>query len=545
MLVQGNDIGTDSADDNLGNLAGIVINGVSSNTIGGTAAAAANLIGFNNTGISITGTPSSIGGSTANNNIVWGNFIGTDAANDDLGNKTGIVLLDASDNSIGGTLSGSLTGTTIGAWFSADFSVTERNGLVVDSSTVSGVGNIIGFNTSAGVSISSGGLAMPGNLVIANLIGASGAMASIGNATGVVLTNTGNNSIGESLASLGLEYQNTLGGVLTGSVSALGSTIPLTFPSVSSATLGGTVSAGGGVGNVIVGNSGDGVSVSGSINGANNVEGNLISRNGINGVHLVGNLGGGSSLLQLIENYIGTDPTGTTIYQSVTNQSFGNGFSGVLIEATSSAASTVTASHHLRKRHLGQRLERYHRRAPRGFTSKMPATANVAIEDNFIGTDMSGANVGTSSFDNPLPFGNVLDGIQLDDVSGVTIGAAGVGSGAVSLVLSASLGNLISGNLGRGIEITNGATDNLIGGNLIGVVLASNASGQPTLAAKDSANAASANNSGNESGNLSDGIFLLSSSNNTITGNVISANRGYGIHASDDLEQPRPDVDRI
>ena len=37
---------------------------------------------------------------------------------------------------------------------------------------------------------------------------------------------------------------------------------------------------------------------------------------------------------------------------------------------------------------------------------------------------------------------------------------------------------------------------------------------------------------GNASGNLSDGIFLLDASGNIIQGNVISANRGYGIHAT-------------
>ena len=71
VLVMGNDIGTDSARDHLGNtLAGIVVNGESSDTIGGTGAAAANLIGFNTIGISITGTPNSTRstdtGSTAN-----------------------------------------------------------------------------------------------------------------------------------------------------------------------------------------------------------------------------------------------------------------------------------------------------------------------------------------------------------------------------------------------------------------------------------------------------------------------------------------------
>ena len=53
---------------------------------------------------------------------------------------------------------------------------------------------------------------MPGNLVIANLIGASeggNGIIDMGNATGVVLSDTGNNSIGQqSLASLGLTYKD-------------------------------------------------------------------------------------------------------------------------------------------------------------------------------------------------------------------------------------------------------------------------------------------------------------------------------------------------
>ena len=531
VLVMGNDIGTDSAGDNLGNTTGVFVNGVSSDTIGGTAAAAANIIGFNTTaGVSIIGVQSSTGESSANNNVVWGNFIGTDATSADLGNKTGILLSNASGNSIGATLSGPINGDdTIGAWFSAVFTVSAENGQRVANSTIAGVGNIIGFNTSAGISISATGSAMPGNTVIANLIGTNATLQSLANATGIVLDDTGDNSIGQSLASLGFAYSNTIGGVLAGSVSVVG-TIPFTFSTAQSATLGGTVSASGGVGNIILGNSGDGISISGTIDEFNTVEGNLISRNGTNGVHLVGNLGG-SSLLLISENYIGTGPTGATTYQSGTDESFGNGLSGVLLEATMTATTTVVAVTVSGNVISGNGLNGITVQTSPGYTGKTAATADVVIKDNYIGTDMAGANVGTGSDANSLPFGNVLDGIQLDDVSGVTIGAVTEEGGPVSLNLATSLGNLIAGNLGRGIEITNGASDNLVGGNLIGVVLASDASGHTILAAKDAANNASNNNRGNVTGNLSDGIFILDSTSNTIQGNVISANRGNGIHA--------------
>jgi hypothetical protein len=544
ILVVGNDIGTDSAGDNLGNTTGVFVNGVSSDTIGGTAAAAANIIGFNTiAGVSIIGVQSSTGESSANSNVVWGNFIGTDATSADLGNKTGILLSNASGNSIGATLSGPINGNdTIGAWFSAVFTVRAENGQPVANSTISGVGNIIGFNTSAGISISAAGSAMPGNTVIANLIGTNATLQSLANATGIVLDDTGDNSIGQSLASLGFAYSNTIGGVLTGSVSVVG-TIPFTFSTAGSATLGGTVSASGGVGNVILGNSGDGISISGTIDELNTVEGNLISRNGTNGVHLVGDLGGGSSLLQISENYIGTGPTGATTYQSGTDESFGNGLSGVLLEATMTATTTVVAVTVSGNVISGNGLNGITVQASPGYTGKTAATADVAIKDNYIGTDMAGANVGTGSNANSLPFGNVLDGIQLDDVSGVTIGAVTEEGGPVSLNLATSLGNLIAGNLGRGIEITNGASDNLVGGNLIGVVLASDASGHTILAAKDAANNASNHNTGNVTGNLSDGIFILDSTSNTIQGNVISANRGNGIHAVGESSSPATIID--
>src|SRR5208337_3414406 len=83
-LILGNFIGTDiTGATALGNVSnGISINEASNNTVGGTGNAA-NTIGFNSDdGIEITGS-----GATAN--VVLGNYIGTNASADNLGNGNG------------------------------------------------------------------------------------------------------------------------------------------------------------------------------------------------------------------------------------------------------------------------------------------------------------------------------------------------------------------------------------------------------------------------------------------------------------------------
>ena len=90
-LILSNFIGTDSAGDNLGNSVGVVIGADTSNTIGGQRQAG-NTIGFNTSaGISIP----------AADNLIVGNFIGTDSSHRALGNTLG-VSVGGSDNTIGG-----------------------------------------------------------------------------------------------------------------------------------------------------------------------------------------------------------------------------------------------------------------------------------------------------------------------------------------------------------------------------------------------------------------------------------------------------------
>ncbi|MFB2968826.1 DUF4347 domain-containing protein, partial [Aerosakkonema sp. BLCC-F183] len=147
--VQGNYIGTDiNGNVDLGNtFSGIIIYSLN-NTIGGTTAAARNIISGNNSGgISITG-------STATGNQVLGNYIGTKAdGTSSLGNSShGIAIFsNAANNAIGSTTAGA--GNTI-AFSSAD-------GVSIQTSAGTGnaiLGNSIFSNTGLGIDLGNDGV---------------------------------------------------------------------------------------------------------------------------------------------------------------------------------------------------------------------------------------------------------------------------------------------------------------------------------------------------------------------------------------------------
>jgi CSLREA domain-containing protein len=143
--------------------------------------------------------------------------------------------------------------------------------------------------------------------------------------------------------------------------------------------------------------------------------------------------------------------------------------------------------------------------------------SNVIIEGNFIGTDAGGTN----------DQGNTQDGIRI----------SGANNNRVGGTLPAAR-NLISGNNSDGIEITdNGATGNLVQGNLIGTT----ASGSSGLANSSDGiqifNSASNNTIGGTAagaGNViafngADGVFVSSGTGNRIQRNSIFSNGGLGI----------------
>ena len=124
--------------------------------------------------------------------------------------------------------------------------------------------------------------------------------------------------------------------------------------------------------------------------------------------------------------------------------------------------------------------------------------AAIRVRGNFIGTDKDGLE----------DLGNGDDGVELDNADGHTIGGD---------VLASR--NVISGNGGNGIRLTDNADNNTIQGNYIGL-------------GRDGSTAL---------GNDGDGVFIASgSSGNTIGGaadslrNVISSNAGDGIDIRDD-----------
>ena len=103
-LVQGNYIGTDTngrlAIPNAGD--GVTVNGAPANTIGGASGGAGNLLSGNSQGgVSLKGVG-------AANNLVQGNYIGTDASGRlALGNLfSGVTIFGANNNLVGGTTSG-------------------------------------------------------------------------------------------------------------------------------------------------------------------------------------------------------------------------------------------------------------------------------------------------------------------------------------------------------------------------------------------------------------------------------------------------------
>jgi len=131
-LLDGNLIGSDNTGKNdLGNKnEGVLIEGAYNNTIGGTTAAALNLISANHWGVRLDGK-------SAKDNLVEGNLIGTDITGKaPLGNEVNGVIV--SNNAISNTIGG----------------------------TVSGAGNTIAFNVLAGVSVQSG----TGDSILSNSI---------------------------------------------------------------------------------------------------------------------------------------------------------------------------------------------------------------------------------------------------------------------------------------------------------------------------------------------------------------------------------------
>ena len=197
-LVEGNFIGIDEAGsaDRGNSDEGVLIEGAFENTLGGTTAAARNVISANLWGIDLNG-------STATGNTVLGNYVGTDATGTlPLGNEIdGIIIEGAPGNTVGGTtaaasnlisanssgiqldgpaatdnlVAGNLIGTDVTGTLPLG---NEVNGVIFTDNasnntvggTADGQGNTIAFNVAAGVIVESG----IGDSILSNSIYSNG-----------------------------------------------------------------------------------------------------------------------------------------------------------------------------------------------------------------------------------------------------------------------------------------------------------------------------------------------------------------------------------
>lgn len=342
ITIKGNYIGTLTGSDDKGNGTGILVDNGSSNvTIGGTTEAERNIISGNDSiGISVWTGVSTI--------VIQGNYVGLNAAGTAaLSNGTGISAVSTA--TIGGT--------------------------------AAGAGNVISGNTSNGISLSTAqGSTVQGNYIGLNAAGTT----AIANAGHGISIESSNHTIGGLTASArNVISGNTLSGINIngGFGGASGNTVEMNYIGTNAAgtaaiangnmgiyVVGGAQSNNIGVasyGNVVSGNTMDGIRIETSTSTGNSVQGNIVGLgadgstamgNGANGIQVSANntqvgtinnnnarniissnasygiLFSVASNNTIVNNYIGLASDGTTI-RTNTDQA--------IIVASSSASNTI------------------------------------------------------------------------------------------------------------------------------------------------------------------------------------------------------------
>jgi titin len=441
--------------------------------------------------------------------LVLGNYIGTDhTGTKALGNSIGIESA-GSNNSIGGgavpahnVISGNskdgvlIDSTASGVQLLGNYIGTSISGTAVLGNSIgveiAGNGNIIGGsyatvpnlisgNSDDGVRIDSGA---SGNTVAGNYIGTNSAgTAAMGNKVGIEDGGRSNTIGGSVLGARNIISGNTGDGVLN-DYFAVGETMQGNYIGLNAS--GNTALANGGNGveiqgavNLIGGNSGsnyyvrnfisgngkDGVFINSinASNGSNRVQGNFIGV-GVSGTNGVGNLANGIEVS-------GTPNTIGGTISGYTNVISGNGNDGVLVDSTASF---------------------------------------VLLQGNYVGTDYTGKSaVGNS--------GNGMEILSIRNTVGGTVsGARNIisGNSKDGVLVSTGSDNTISRNSifangGLGIDLTNGANNNIAAPTLLTATLSSG-----TLTVTGTFNAPTANVSyvleffANPSGDAEGKIFL-------------------------------------
>ncbi len=500
-VVLGNLIGTDvHGTAALGNSAeGVVIEGATANTIGGTASGTRNVISANYLGLVVA--------SGASGNVVLGNFIGTDVhGTAALGNfRDGVSIQGATANTIGGSVSGSR--------------------------------NVISDNA-RGIYFLQGSL----NVVLGNFIGTDvNGTAALGNSSGVELKSGSANTVGGATSGSG----NLISGNDQDGVQFFGEKTL----SVNNVVLGNFIGTDVN-GTAKLGNTGDGVNFSSSLAAANTIggtvagSGNVISGNGRDGVYISGAHDSGNVVLG---NFIGTDKNGTA--------SLSNSSDGVLL-ANSTMLNTIGGS-------ASGAANVISGNGTNGVEINGVGSSANLVEGNLIGTDVNGtAKLGNTNDGVLIDSGataNSIDPVVVTTAANVISGNGANGVEITGVGTSANLvfGNLIGadkngtatlGNSNDGVSINSGATANTVGGTAAGAgnVISGNGGGGVYLyGSVTSGNVVLGNLIGTDKngtanlGNSGDGVDIEGgASANTVGGavsgaaNIISGNGGYGVYVS-------------
>ena len=411
-------------------------------TAGGSTVRGLMINGFGSDGILIN--------AGANGNLIENNYIGTDATGTlDRGNRDDGIDVNSRNNVIrnnvvsgnlddgivinGATTSGNVvTGNRIGTNAAGTGAAGTGNGsygvqirLGANGNTIGGTTvatrNIISGNSLEGVYLRSD--AGAGNVVIGNYIGTDvNGTAALGNGPSGVRVEAASSTIGGAAAGAGNLISGNAG---TG----------ITLSGGGASTVAGNYVGTNAAGNAALGNGTHGIVISNSpnntIGGSTAAERNVVSGNAQYGIQIVSNLSTGNVIQG---NYVGLNAAGTG---AVAN-SFGvliNGASSNTIGGTTAGERNVIS---------GNSFE--------GVTLTGIATGN-SIQGNYIGTNSAGN----------APLGNTNYGVLLTaGANGNTIGGAAAGAG-----------NLISGNTGTGLDIQ--SNSNVVLGNRIGTDAAGSA----------------------------------------------------------------------
>ena len=428
--------------------------GTNGNIVGGTFAGARNIISGNQGGSS-RGVEISGGASL---NTIQGNYIGTDIVGTVALPNTfdAVYIVESPDNTVGGSspeagnlLSGNdgngiqlfgagttgtvIAGNLIGTNAAGTVALPNlgqgiNNNAMVTGTLIGtdgdGVGdeferNVISGNAVAGITTqsSSSDVTITGNYIGTDVTGG----VALGNASYGILITGGNNTVGgDSPAERNVISANNNDGIRMNNPASTGNLVQGNYIGTDA------------TGMSDLGNTGVGVSI---INAAaNNVRDNLISGNTLSGVRLQS---AGATGNVVAGNFVGVDVTGTV--------ALGNDLYGVVMQTGANnnlvGGSTPADRNILSANNTG------------AFIRDAGSTGNQ-VAGNYIGTDVTGT----------VAIGNTAEGVAFFQNSEVNfIGTDGDGIG------DAGEGNLISGNMGDGIQVGSGSSNNTIAGNIIGL----------------------------------------------------------------------------